>query len=129
MSKHHTLNKQQQGRNAWLKGVFAEWVACALIWLKGYQILHRRFKCQQGEIDIVATRGKALAIIEVKYRKTHDLGLSCLSEKQKSRLIAATRFLLARKSDYASLQPRFDLIIVSAKMWPHHILNAWDEKQ
>jgi Holliday junction resolvase-like predicted endonuclease len=50
------------------KGLWAEWLGCCVLWLKGYSILARRLKTPVGEIDIVAQKGRTLAIVEVKYR-------------------------------------------------------------
>lgn len=36
----------------------------------GYQVLDRNWRCAQGEIDIVACRGRHLAVVEVKTRRT-----------------------------------------------------------
>jgi putative endonuclease len=36
----------------------------------GYEVLDRNWRCAQGEIDIVASRGRHLAVVEVKTRRT-----------------------------------------------------------
>lgn len=40
----------------------------------GYTVLARNWRCAQGEIDIVATRGDHLAVVEVKTRRTAAFG-------------------------------------------------------
>lgn len=40
----------------------------------GYQVLDRNWRCAQGEIDIVARRGRHLAVVEVKTRRTISYG-------------------------------------------------------
>ena len=40
----------------------------------GYEILDRNWRCAQGEIDIVATSGQHLAVVEVKTRRTVAFG-------------------------------------------------------
>lgn len=40
----------------------------------GYEILDRNWRCPQGEIDIVATIGDRLCIIEVKTRRSAAYG-------------------------------------------------------
>ena len=47
----------------------AELWAAGYLRLKRYRILARRYKTKQGEIDIIARKGKIIVIIEVKYRK------------------------------------------------------------
>lgn len=40
----------------------------------GYDVLDRNWRCAQGEIDIVATTGRHLAVVEVKTRRTDSYG-------------------------------------------------------
>ncbi|MCZ4301168.1 MULTISPECIES: YraN family protein [Microbacterium] len=40
----------------------------------GYTVLARNWRCAQGEIDIVATLGEHVAIVEVKTRRTVAFG-------------------------------------------------------
>ena len=42
--------------------------------LKGYQLLGFRLKTRAGEIDILARRGKTLAVVEVKRRASDRTG-------------------------------------------------------
>ena len=41
---------------------------------QGYRVLDRNWRCRTGEIDIVATRGRDLVIVEVKTRRTEWFG-------------------------------------------------------
>ncbi|WP_311245019.1 YraN family protein [Microbacterium sp. WCS2018Hpa-23] len=40
----------------------------------GYQVLDRNWRCAQGEIDIVASHGSHLAVVEVKTRRSDSFG-------------------------------------------------------
>ncbi|QTV79670.1 YraN family protein [Microbacterium sp. NIBRBAC000506063] len=40
----------------------------------GYEILGRNWRCPQGEIDIIARRGRELAVVEVKTRRALGFG-------------------------------------------------------
>ncbi|KZE91068.1 YraN family protein [Microbacterium sp. TNHR37B] len=40
----------------------------------GYRVVDRNWRCSEGEIDIVATRGASLVIVEVKTRRTAWFG-------------------------------------------------------
>ncbi|WP_341957313.1 YraN family protein [Microbacterium sp. LWH13-1.2] len=40
----------------------------------GYEILDRNWRCTQGEIDIVASHGSHLAVVEVKTRRSDSYG-------------------------------------------------------
>ena len=57
---------------AYRSGVFAETLAALLLRLKGHRVVARRYKTPVGEIDLVALKGKRLAFIEVKRRKTAE---------------------------------------------------------
>jgi putative endonuclease len=79
----------------------------AVDWLmaKGYTILHRNWRYQYYEIDIIATKGKLLHFIEVKARQSTRLGLpedSVTKKKFKHLQRAADEFLY--------LNPGFNLI-------------------
>jgi hypothetical protein len=52
--------------------LFAETVAALLLRLKGHRVVAQRYKTPVGEIDLVALKGKRLAFIEVKRRKTKE---------------------------------------------------------
>jgi putative endonuclease len=57
---------------AYRHGLLAETIAALLLRLKGHRIIARRYKTPVGEIDLVALKGKRLAFVEVKQRKTLD---------------------------------------------------------
>ncbi|WP_314421989.1 YraN family protein [uncultured Microbacterium sp.] len=40
----------------------------------GYRVLDRNWRCDQGEVDVVARIGTRLAIVEVKTRRTDAFG-------------------------------------------------------
>jgi putative endonuclease len=41
---------------------------------RGYEIVDRNWRCRDGEIDIVATRGSVLVVCEVKTRSSDAFG-------------------------------------------------------
>ncbi len=59
----------------------------------GYKIVARNWRCRQGEIDIIASRGSALVICEVKTRANADFGSPALAvdmnKQQRLRRLAA----------------------------------------
>jgi Holliday junction resolvase-like predicted endonuclease len=57
---------------AYRRGRFAEAIAALLLRAKGHRILARRYKTPVGEIDLVALKGRRLAVVEVKQRRTID---------------------------------------------------------
>src|SRR5690348_10908885 len=57
---------------AYRSGLFAETLTALLLRLRGYRIVAQRYKTPVGEIDLVALKGKRLAFIEVKRRRTKE---------------------------------------------------------
>ncbi len=55
-------------RQAYVRGRRAEALAAWWLRLKGYRILARGFRVAAGEIDLIARRGRLIALIEVKAR-------------------------------------------------------------
>lgn len=112
-------------RAAERRGYNAETLCCWWLRLKGYRILVRRVRTPMGEIDILARRGRVLAIVEVKARPSRDLAALSLSPRQRHRLGRAARWILASRPDLAGLDLRFDAMLVSPWRPPRHIAGAW----
>ena len=55
-------------------GAYGERLAARYLVERGMQILDRNWRCDQGEIDIVAMDGSCLVIVEVKTRRTLAFG-------------------------------------------------------
>jgi len=81
----------------------------------GYKIITRNFRCDVGEIDIVARDGKTLVFVEVKTRAddgpTPEEQVNTVKQHQ---ITKAARFYLSR---YGTPQPpaRFDVVAI---VWP-----------
>jgi putative endonuclease len=54
--------------------------------VKGYRIVARNLRLPQGEIDVVARRGRALVFIEVKYRADIGLAQDAVTARQWQRI-------------------------------------------
>ena len=116
-----TLRRQRAQR----RGRLAEWLCLWHLRLRGWRIVARGWRCPSGEIDILARRGKVLAIIEVKSRSGMTAAASALAPRQRRRIArAAEAFLLARP-DLAGLDLRFDLMLVAPLRLPRHWRGAW----
>ena len=112
-------------RGTYQDGLWAESVAEIVLRLKGYRILARRYKTSLGEIDLVVRRGKSVAFVEVKKRRTIPEALESLTPAMKRRIINAARHFLAAYPDYGSCDMRFDLFVVSGLFSFRHLDNAW----
>lgn len=82
------VKSHNQTFGAWGEDLVAEWYRD-----HGYQIVARNWRCRQGEIDIIASRGSALVICEVKTRANADFGSPALAvdvnKQQRLRRLAA----------------------------------------
>lgn len=112
-------------RRAWRRGRWAELVCAALLMLRGYRIMARRLRSPVGEIDILARRGNVLAVIEVKARGDTDQAAESVTQRQQQRLIRAAGWVVAGRPALASLQVRFDVMLVAPWRLPRHIVDAW----
>jgi putative endonuclease len=55
-------------------GKTGEDLACAELERRGYEIIARRYRQRNGEIDIIARDGETWAFVEVKTRDTREFG-------------------------------------------------------
>lgn len=118
--------RQARGRAARLDGRRGEWLAALLLMLKGYRILGFRLRTPQGEIDLLAQRGRVLAVVEVKLRLSEEDARSAVKPEQRDRLRKAGLALASRRRGLKGLVVRLDLIALSRdRRWPRHIANAW----
>src|SRR4051812_44810828 len=114
--------KRQRARR---RGDLAEFLCRVRLRLLGWRIIARDWRCPAGEIDIVARRGKILAMIEVKARATAAEAASAVAPRQRRRIArAAASFLLARP-DLAGASVRFDVMLVAPRRIPRHLPGVW----
>ncbi len=114
-------------RRAERRGRRAETLCVLALRLKGYRILGRRVRTPAGEIDILARRGRILAVIEVKARTSERAAREAVSPAQRRRLQRAGEAILAgeRRRGNDGLSLRFDVMTVIPGRWPRQICDAW----
>jgi putative endonuclease len=81
----------------------------------GYKIIMRNFRCELGEIDIIAREGKTLVFVEVKTRAYDDpTPEEQVNAVKRQQIQNAARYYLSR---YGFPQPpsRFDVVAI---VWP-----------
>jgi putative endonuclease len=104
------------------RGRRAERLAALLLMLKGWRIVARRRRMPMIEVDIVARRGRLLAVVEVKQRPTLEAALAALTPSAAARLRAAARQLAAEQGEECAA--RVDLIALAPGRWPRHIAGV-----
>lgn len=105
------------------RGRKGEWLAVWYLRLTGWRILARRQKTPRGEVDIVARRGKLVAFVEVKWRKTGaDLAMAIDAHRLR-RVVAAAEVLAARYVGVGD-DMRIDVLLLAPGRFPRHIANA-----
>jgi putative endonuclease len=110
------------------RGLKAEKIAALYLRVKGYKILHQRYKTPFGEIDLIAQKGNVTAFVEVKARSTQAKALESLTPIMRRRIERAAGYFAARQSAvlHRTLHDlRFDLITLSTPLRIHHLDNAW----
>lgn len=112
--------RQALGGRSHRQGHGAEWIAAVWLMLRGYQILGFRLK-GRAEIDILARRGRILAVVEVKRRASMEAAVAALSDDQHRRLLAAGRTVLQGRPSLAGHHLRIDMVALAPGRLPRHI--------
>lgn len=112
-------------RDAQRRGLRAESLAAWWLRLKGYRVLARGFRCPAGEIDLVARRGRTLAVVEVKARPGLAEASGAVTHTQRRRIARAAEAFVQRHPALAGCAIRFDVVMIVPRQWPKHIADAW----
>ncbi len=111
-------------RRAERSGRWAEMLAAAAYMLRGYQILERRFRAPQGEIDLIARRGRLIAFIEVKLRRDIDAAILAVAPASRRRLERAAGNFLSLRPHFGEFAVRYDIAAVAG--WRVSLVrDAW----
>ncbi len=94
-------------------GVEGEWAAARFLESRGYRIVAKNHRCRGGEIDLVAEQGELTCFVEVRARRSLNLGTPAATvtrKKQRRIVLAATDYLAAVGGPERAL--RFDVVAV-----------------
>jgi putative endonuclease len=117
--------RQARGAASRRSGRRAEVLAAMWLMAKGYRILGFRLRTPQAEIDLLALRGKVLAVVEVKRRTSLMAALETVTLDQRARLRRAGTALAAGRPGLSGASVRLDLIALAPGKLPMHIPDAW----
>ena len=117
---------EERRRATHRRGLSAEAVALAWLFLKGYRPLARRFAASGGEIDLVCRRGRTVVLVEVKARGRLDEARTAITPEKRRRFSRAARAWAARNPWAASFTIRADAVFVAPGRWPEHVPGAFE---
>jgi putative endonuclease len=106
------------------RGRKAETIAAWWLRLHGWRILAQRARVAGGEVDLVAKRGRTVAFVEVKQRRSNDAAAMALDEYRLRRVAVAAERLAPRHARPGD-DIRIDAIFVVPGKLPRHLVNVW----
>ena len=114
-------------------GLWGEEQAAGYLESRGYAILHRRYHCREGELDLVAEGKGYLCFVEVKTRQSARCGAGREAvDWRKQRNITATAFRYLAQHPEVPTKIRFDVAEIVAPQGVrtehpelHYLANAF----
>ena len=96
------------------RGHEGEDAAAAFLEAEGWSILGRNFRWRGGEVDIVASRERLLAFVEVKTwdRLGREELERAIGPDKRRRIVETAKIFLSRHREYEDWSVRFDVILV-----------------
>jgi len=96
-------------------GIQGEEVVAQWLQQQGARILHRRWRCRWGELDLIVQWGEELVFVEVKTRSAGNWdhnGLTAISSRKQEKLRCAAELFLAESPQWCEWGCRFDVALV-----------------
>lgn len=106
-------------------GLSGEEFALAYLTEQGCQCMERRFRAEDGEIDLIMRDGDYVVFVEVKYRPGSPAGhgmMAVTAAKQRRMAHAALAFLAQR--EWMNVPVRFDVVEIT-RDGLRHVPNAF----
>ena len=92
-------------------GQTGEQIAARYLFRKGFRLLEHNYRCEVGEIDLIAEDHGTLAFIEVKTRRSLDSGApeEAVDHDKQRRIVRAAKWYLKPWTRWQG-QIRFDVV-------------------
>lgn len=113
------------------KGVQGERIVGLILELRGYEVLHYRFRRATGEIDIIAVNPHRVLFVEVKTRN-HKASIdpfTSLTKARRKRMFDTARLFLQENPQLQGRNGRFDLVALYLDEWDRPQLMRWFKNQ
>lgn len=113
------------GRVSQDRGHCWETRAAEFLSTQGLCILTRGYRCRLGELDIIASDGASLVIVEVRARsRTHKgSAIATIGPRKRRRIVNATRHYLMKHPAWFSKPIRFDVVAIDEIETSEPVLN------
>ena len=109
-------------------GLDAEDEAARFLNAQGFAVLDRRWKCKDGELDLVVASKGLIVFVEVKARADQSAGQAALERlgADHARLMAAAEQWIAAHSEACEGRDmRFDVVLIVPGAPITHVENAF----
>jgi len=112
-------NRNRTDTTARDTGMQAEQLACEYLQQQGLTLVERNYHCRYGEIDLIMRQGKAIVLVEVRYRNNNRYGgaKASITPKKISKLQATALHYMQQHQVRG--QMRFDVIAITGSPEPH----------
>jgi putative endonuclease len=81
---------------------------------KGFKVIERNYRCQSGEIDLIAREKNTLVFVEIKARSSSEFGLpqEFVDRFKQRKMIEAARTFMAERHVTEEIPARFDVVAI-----------------
>ena len=123
MSADDNKERRQRARTFGIRG---EHAALAWLLLRGWRVLARNYRMQNGEIDIIAAKRGVIAFVEVKSRPAIDVARTAITHEKRRRISRAATHWLTRNGWAIGYILRGDAIFIAPRKLPKHEENVYE---